>query len=131
MISNSLVTVYSKEECIFCELTKKYLKARGIDHVIIDDKKYDKNELMKKTGSRSFPQVFVKEKYIGGYEDLKKLHIYKSTDHRLKEISGEVTESMTVEDTEYDRFTLFDGKKKKNSMTFIYYTKKNLPRSGL
>ena len=48
MSSNSLVTVYSKEECIFCELTKKYLKAREIDHVIIDDKNYDKNELMKK-----------------------------------------------------------------------------------
>ena len=126
MISSSLVTVYSKEECIFCELTKKYLKAREIDHVIIDDKNYDKNELIKKTGSRSFPQVFVKEKYIGGYEDLKKLNIYKATDHRLKEISGEVIEPMTVEDTEYDRFILFDGKKEKEFNDIYLLYKKEL-----
>ena len=126
MFSKYLVTVYSKDECIFCELTKKYLQARGIDHIIIDDKNYEKKELINKTGSRSFPQIFVKEKYIGGYEDLKKLHIYKSTDHRLKEISGEVIEPMAIEDTEYDRFILFDGKKEKEFNDIYLLYKKEL-----
>ena len=126
MFSEHLVTVYSKDECIFCELTKKYLQARGIDHIIIENKNYENKELIKKTGSRSFPQIFVKEKYIGGYEDLKKLHIYKSTDHRIKEISGEVIEPMAIEDTEYDRFILFDGKKEKEFNDIYLLYKKEL-----
>jgi len=118
----TLVTVYSKNECFFCDLTKKYLEARDIDFKTIEEGEYEKNELMLKTGSRSFPQVFVREKYIGGYEDLKKLHLYKATEHRIKEISGEVIEPMTIEETEFDRFILFDGEKEKefNDIYMLY-----------
>lgn len=105
------VFVYSKKDCIFCTLTENYLKSKKINYEVKSE--YDIGELMSKTGSKTFPQVFVDQTYIGGYDELRKLRLNDATEHRLKEIKKEVVEPMTVEDQEYDRFILFDGKKEK------------------
>lgn len=126
MEMKNLVTVFSKNECVFCDLTCQYLKNNSIPHEIVEDGQYNRDDLMTKTESRKFPQVFVKEQYIGGYEDLKKLNLKKVTDHRLKEITGEVVEPMTIEAKEFDRFILFDGQKEKEFNDIYMLYKKQL-----
>jgi len=125
-MSKELVTVYSKNYCFFCELAENYLKIKDIEYKIIKDGEYDKDELMSKTGCKTFPQIFVKDSFIGGYENLKMLHLNKVTDHRLKEITGDVVEPMTIEEKEYDRFILFDGKKEKEFNDIYMLYKKQL-----
>lgn len=105
------VFVFVKKDCVFCTLAEKYLQANKIKYEIKKD--YDMEELMSKTGSRKFPQIFIDEVYVGGYDDLKNLHLSKASDHKIREIKGEIVEPMAMEKKEYDRFILFDGKKEK------------------
>lgn len=65
--------IYSINNCSYCDAAKNLLKSRNIEFEEInltndDDGKFD---LIKKTGQRTFPQVFFGEKFIGGYTDLK------------------------------------------------------------
>ena len=65
--------------------------------------------LVEMTGSKTFPQVFVNDCFIGGYKELTKTTLENPTEFRLKEISGEVVEPMCEEENEFDRFILFNG----------------------
>ena len=105
------VTVYTKPDCVFCGLVQNYLTGKKIPFVVKGDGEFDREDLMKQTGSRTFPQVFVGKKHVGGYDGIRKCRLDEATAHRILEISGEVVEPMTVEDEEFDRFILFDGQK--------------------
>jgi len=105
----SKVTLYSKDDCVYCDFAKNYLTRKKIDFSLVDTTEYSMKTLVETTGSKSFPQIFVGEKFIGGYEELKNLKLDEVTDHRLKEISGEVSETMCSEGSDFDRFILFNG----------------------
>jgi len=103
-----MLTVYTKEKCIFCELLQKYLNRKKIEFV--SKESGDVQDLIERSGSKTFPQVFLGDKFIGGYDEVRGFKLDKVTEHRLKEISGEVDEPMCKEDKEFDRFILFNGK---------------------
>ena len=105
----SEVTLYSKDDCVYCDFAKNYLTRKNIDFSYVDTTDSSRKTLVETTGSKSFPQIFVGEKFIGGYEELKNLKLDEVTDHRLKEISGEVSETMCSEGSDFDRFILFNG----------------------
>lgn len=105
------VKLYTINSCVFCDMSKSYLLRKKIPHdVIILEPGEERNTLMEKTGCKTFPQVFVQDKFIGGYEELKNLRLDEATEHRVKEISGVVEEDMCNENMEFDRFILFNGK---------------------
>lgn len=111
-----IVTVFTKDDCIFCDLVKNYLNGKKIDFILKSDGEYDRTLLMEHSGSRSFPQIFIgvkgeDKKFIGGYDDVRNLGLHNVTYHRLLEITGDVIEPMTIEEKEFDRFILFDGQK--------------------
>jgi len=112
-MSGFTVYVYSKENCVYCSLTENYLRAKGIKHEIKKDYDYDREELMKSTNCRTFPQIFVDNVFIGGYDSLKSASLHMASENRIKEIKKEVVEPMTIENNEFDRFILFDGVKEK------------------
>ena len=104
------VTVYTIPDCFFCEIAKSYLLRKELDfteEVVLDSDR--KTELTSKTNSTRFPQIFVGDKYIGGYQRLKELRLDEVTPQRFKEISGEVLEPMCREETSFDRFILLNG----------------------
>lgn len=73
MTSSNQVTVYTMESCPFCVQAKRLLTQRGIafKEVLVpmsDDDQWD--ELYKRSGLRTMPQIFLGEKVIGGYQDL-------------------------------------------------------------
>lgn len=56
-----------------------------------------------------YPRIHVGNKYFGGVGCLDKFPL-KVTEHRMKEITGEVDEPMCKEENEFDRLILFNGK---------------------
>ena len=73
---NKNVIIYTSSLCGFCYLAKSLLKRKGIFYKEIDvDLNCDKrNEMVKKSnGKTSVPQIFFKNRHIGGCDDLFKL----------------------------------------------------------
>jgi glutaredoxin 3 len=68
------VTVYTMDYCPYCERAKGLLKQRGVDFTEVrvaedDDAMWD--ELFRRSGMRTMPQIFVGDAVLGGYTDLK------------------------------------------------------------
>ena len=64
--------IYSKYDCPYCDKAKSLLLLKGYE---IEERKigdgYTKEDLLEAVPlARSVPQIFIGEKYIGGYFDL-------------------------------------------------------------
>lgn len=73
MTQKNQVTVYTMENCPYCTRAKQLLKQRKIpfQEVLVpldDDAQWD--ELYKRSGMKTMPQIFHGERLIGGYTDL-------------------------------------------------------------
>ena len=74
MTNNSKITVYTKDNCIYCEKAKALLK--GLSYSFTE-KKYGKDfktpeDLYEAVGKkvRTMPQIVVDDKLLGGYNQL-------------------------------------------------------------
>lgn len=69
MINN--IKVYSTSHCPYCDAAKRLLQERKLPFEEIDVSDPDKKEeLKKKTGWRTVPQIFINDQLIGGYQEL-------------------------------------------------------------
>jgi glutaredoxin len=72
------VLIYSKPGCSFCEKAKDFLESHDIpfDELELNQdvslSKYDMyvTHLKSTTGHKTFPFIFVGDKFIGGYDDM-------------------------------------------------------------
>ncbi len=70
------VTIFTKAFCPFCVLAKDLLKKRGIEYqeiLVRDDDDAAWDRLYKISGMKTMPQIFHKDKLIGGYTELNEL----------------------------------------------------------
>jgi glutaredoxin 3 len=70
------VTVYTMEYCPFCVRAKDLLKRRGVEFkevMVPTDDEAQWDELEKKTGMKTMPQILHGDQVIGGYQDLASL----------------------------------------------------------
>lgn len=67
--------LYTWSYCPFCQRAKSLLDSKGYkyDEYVIDNDNDKRQELIDKTGQRSVPYVFIDDKLIGGFDDLKKM----------------------------------------------------------
>ena len=70
------VIIYTGPMCNYCSAAKHLLNKKKINYeeidISYDDKK--KEEMLKKTnGAKTIPQIFIGEKHIGGYVELRAL----------------------------------------------------------
>ncbi len=70
------VIVYTTDYCPYCTRAKELLKRRGVDFEEVrismdDDVKWD--ELQRRSGMQTVPQIFFDGKILGGYTDLSEL----------------------------------------------------------
>ncbi len=66
------VIIYTTKTCIYCTLAKKILNEKNIIFEEIDVEK-DINilkNLIKQTNHTTVPQIFINNKFIGGYTEL-------------------------------------------------------------
>lgn len=67
------VTVYSTNACPYCVRAKQLLERKGIEYKEVNLSKEPaevRMELMQKTNHRTVPQIFIKEQFIGGFDQL-------------------------------------------------------------
>jgi len=71
------VTVYTTRICPFCHAAKRLLRSEGIAfrEVGLDGQPGLRRRLAEENGGwRTVPMIFVGEHFVGGYDDLKRLH---------------------------------------------------------
>ncbi len=84
------VTVYTRRFCGYCTAAKSLLQSKGYDYteVNLDEDLALAQEIMRKSGQRTVPQIFVGEHPIGGFREL-----YQAMNN------GEFEDLVTVGDT--------------------------------
>lgn len=70
------VVVYSKNHCPYCDRAKQLLASYN---VAFEERKLDGDmdaikALMEKTAMRTFPQIFIGDELVGGFDQLNALH---------------------------------------------------------
>ena len=67
------VTVYSTSACPYCVRAKQLLERKDIEYKEINlsqEAPEVRIELMQKTNHRTVPQIFIKDQFIGGFDQL-------------------------------------------------------------
>jgi|TARA_B110000858_G_scaffold47819_1_gene55136 GrxC family glutaredoxin len=66
------VKVYTKNACGYCNMAKNLLKSKNItfEEVNIDDQP-EAREFVINEGHRTMPQIYINEKNVGGFDQLK------------------------------------------------------------
>ena len=70
------VVIYTGPMCNFCSAAKHLLNKKNVSYEEIDigyDDKKREEMLKKSNGAKTIPQIFIEEKHIGGYVELKAL----------------------------------------------------------
>lgn len=68
--------MYSTGFCPYCVMAERLLQTRGvteIEKIRVDLEPARRAEMMKKTGRRTVPQIYIGDTHVGGYDDLAKL----------------------------------------------------------
>ena len=77
-MSVARILMYSTRVCPYCIraeqlLAKKGITADQIEKIRVDEQPEQREEMMRITGRRSVPQIFIGERYVGGFADLAEL----------------------------------------------------------
>lgn len=78
MMAFPKITIYSKQTCPFCDKAKNLLQTKGVDISSVEEIRVDLNpdalqEMMQKTNRRTVPQIWIGERWVGGFDDLSAL----------------------------------------------------------
>lgn len=67
------VRMYTTQVCPYCQRAKALLAQRGvtgIEEIRIDLDPAQRDEMMRTTGRRTVPQIFIGDHHVGGCDDL-------------------------------------------------------------
>ena len=67
------ITMYATAVCPYCIQAERLLASKGIRDITkirIDTDPARREEMMKRTGRRTVPQIYIGETHVGGYDDL-------------------------------------------------------------
>lgn len=66
------VIMYTTAICPYCVAAKNLLKTRGFNYkeIRVDTDSVQREEMLRISGRRSVPQIFIDGQHIGGYDDL-------------------------------------------------------------
>lgn len=80
------VLIIKKNPCPYCDRAKVLLDNKGIKYDVLDltDNLDELDKWKQKTGWRTVPMIFINDKLIGGYTDLKALDDDGKLDSMLK-----------------------------------------------
>ena len=72
MLNGGKVTVYTTEPCGFCRQAKSLLESRGVDYeeVSLTKDPDGRENLVRRTGQMTFPQILIGERVVGGFREL-------------------------------------------------------------
>ena len=67
--------MYSTETCPYCRMAERLLASKHvtITKIRVDLEPARREEMMKRTGRRTVPQIYIGDTHIGGFDDLSAL----------------------------------------------------------
>jgi len=68
--------MYTTGFCPYCKMAENLLRSKGvqeIEKIRIDLEPDQRIEMMRKTGRRTVPQIYIGDRHVGGYDDLMQL----------------------------------------------------------
>ncbi len=81
------VRLYSSGYCPFCTMAKRLLSSKGVqyDEIEVDKHPELREEMVRVTGRRTVPQIFVGDVHVGGCDDLYALNASGNLDPLLND----------------------------------------------
>lgn len=66
------VTLFSTRFCPYCVAAKRLLKAKGVNYqdIPVDGDPDLRQQMTKRAGQRTVPQIWIGDEHVGGYTDL-------------------------------------------------------------
>lgn len=80
------ILMYTSAVCPYCMNAERLLRSKGveaIEKIRIDLQPELRQEMMKKTGRRTVPQIYIDDRHIGGFDDLRALDLAGGLDPLL------------------------------------------------
>ncbi|MBT3826410.1 MAG: glutaredoxin 3 [Nitrosomonadales bacterium] len=71
------ILMYSSQFCPYCVNAEKLLLNKGIKKIrkiMVDENPAFMNEMIKITGEKTVPQIFIGDRHIGGFEQLRSIN---------------------------------------------------------
>ena len=89
-MSMARILMYSTRICPYCIraeqlLAKKGIAADQIEKIRVDDHPEQREAMMRITGRRTVPQIFIGERHVGGFDDLAALDAAGELDPLLRD----------------------------------------------
>ena len=83
------VVIYTTTSCPYCTRAKAFLRSKNVDFKEIDVSRDERlqEEIIRLSGRRTVPQIFINGKSVGGFDDIKQMDATGDLD-RLLEISS-------------------------------------------
>lgn len=80
------VVMYTTASCPYCVHAERLLRSKGvveINEVRVDLDPQRRVEMMERSGRRTVPQIWIGERHVGGFDDLRALDQAGELDHLL------------------------------------------------
>tara|TARA_B100000902_G_scaffold25570_1_gene30727 strand:+ start:454 stop:708 length:255 start_codon:yes stop_codon:yes gene_type:complete len=80
------IKMYTSSYCPYCANAEKLLSEKGfkiIEKIPVDDDPRALEKMIKITGKRTVPQIFIDKLYIGGFEELREFNLSGELDKIL------------------------------------------------
>lgn len=80
------VLIYSSRLCPYCRMAERLLEQKGVqaEKVMVDENPVRREEMTRRAGRTSVPQIFIGETHVGGYSELAGLERAGQLDALLK-----------------------------------------------
>lgn len=75
-MSKPKIVVYSGKFCGYCTAAERLLQSKKVQYELIkvDEDRAKFDHMMKITGRRTIPQIFIDDYHVGGFDDLSALN---------------------------------------------------------
>ena len=70
------IKMYTSQFCPYWSNAENLLKSKGYDiseKIYVDKDPEELSKMIEMTGKRTVPQIYINDKYIGGFDELRKL----------------------------------------------------------
>jgi len=69
------LVIYTQVLCGYCAAARKLLRSKGVNftEINITMNADRRREMIVRSGRRTVPQIFIKDRHIGGYDDMAEL----------------------------------------------------------
>jgi glutaredoxin 3 len=89
------VTMYTTAYCGYCRRAERLLESKGVKDIVrihVDEEPGERLAMMKRTGRRTVPQIFIGDFHVGGYDELAALERAGRRDALLADEADEAAE---------------------------------------